>query len=81
MATLPEVVEDPALRERDAFSMVVHESAGAMEIVGTPFHIRGADVAVRGPAPDAGQHTAEVLQEIGLSQQELDKYYAEGIIS
>ncbi len=80
MAELPDVVEDPALRERGAYSVVVHERAGAMEVVSAPFHIRGADIEVRGPAPDAGQHTREVLAEVGISEEDLDRLQAQGAI-
>ena len=81
VATLPEVVEDPALRARDAFATVVHESAGAMEIVSTPFHIRDADIEVRGPAPDAGQHSREVCRELGFSDDEINALFSTGVIS
>ena len=80
VAELPEVVEDPALRERGAFSFIVHDQAGAMEIVSAPFHIRNADIQVRGPAPDAGQHTTEVFLEAGLSEARLDELIARGVI-
>lgn len=81
VATLPEVCEDPALRERDAFSYVVHERAGAMEIISAPFHIRDADIEVRGPAPDAGQHTREVFVEAGVDAAELERLFAAGVLS
>lgn len=80
VAELPEVVEDPALRDSDAFAMVIHPRAGAMEIVGTPFEIRDADVAVRGPAPDAGEHTREVFAEAGIPADQIDALLAAGII-
>ena len=80
VAELPEVVDDPVLREAGAFSMVIHERGGAMEIVGTPFHIRDADVGVRGPAPDAGQHTREVFAEAGLSPADIDSLLARGVL-
>ncbi|MFM8353787.1 MAG: CaiB/BaiF CoA transferase family protein [Gammaproteobacteria bacterium] len=80
VAELPEVVDDPVLREAGAFSMVIHERGGAMEIVGTPFHIRDADVGVRGPAPDAGQHTREVFAEAGLSAADIDGLFARGVL-
>ena len=80
VAELPEVVEDPALRERGAFSILVHEQAGAMEIVSAPFHIRGAEVEVRGPAPDAGQHTREVFAAAGLAAEQLDTLFTQGVI-
>ncbi len=81
VATLPEVCEDPALRERDAFSYVVHERAGAMEIISAPFHIRDADIEVRGPAPDAGQHTREVFVEAGVEAAEIDRLFGAGVLS
>ncbi len=80
VAELPEVVEDPTLREAGAFSMVEHPRGGAIEIVSAPFHIRGADIAVRGPAPDAGQHTREVFSEAGLSTDQLDGLFARGVL-
>ena len=81
VAELPEVVEDPALRDRGAFSFVVHERAGAMEIVSAPFLIRDAEVEVRGPAPDAGQHTREVFLQAGLSADRVDQLLASGALS
>ncbi len=79
--TLPEVADDEALREGGAFSVVVHERAGAIEIVSAPFHIRGADIEVRGPAPDAGQHTREVFAELGIEQSRIDSLFARGVLS
>jgi crotonobetainyl-CoA:carnitine CoA-transferase CaiB-like acyl-CoA transferase len=80
VAELPEVVEDPALREAGAFALVVHPRGGAMEIVSTPFHIRDADVAVRGPAPDAGEHTREVFLEAGIPAARIDELLASGVL-
>lgn len=80
VAELPEVIEDPALRERGAFSVIVHERAGAMEIVSAPFEIRDADIQVRGPAPDAGEHTREVFIEAGISVEQIDDLFNRGIL-
>ena len=80
VAELPEVVEDPALRERGAFSIVVHKRSGAMEIVSAPFHIRDADIEVRGPAPDAGEHTREVFIEAGIPAQRVDELISKGAL-
>lgn len=80
VAELPEVVDDPVLREGGAFSLVVHPRAGALEIVGAPFTIRDADVEVRGPAPDAGEHTRQVFEEAGIDAGRLDALMARGIL-
>ena len=42
--------------------------------------IAGADVALRGPAPELGQHTDEVLTELGLSADELSALAADEVI-
>jgi len=80
VATLPEVVDDPALREAGAFSMIIHERGGAIEIVSAPFHIRDADVEARGPAPEVGQHTREVFEEAGLSPERIDALISRGVL-
>ncbi len=81
VALLTEVIEDPALREGGAFSTIVHASGGAMEIVSAPFIIRDADVEVRGPAPDAGQHTREVFAEAGVPAATIDALFAKGVLA
>lgn len=80
VALLSEVIDDPALRERGAFSTIVHRTAGAMEIISAPFHIRDAGVEVRGPAPDVGQHTREVFAEAGVPHAQIDALMAKGVI-
>jgi len=80
VAELPEVIEDPALRERGAFSVIVHPRAGAIEVVAAPFEIQGADIQVRGPAPDAGEHTREVFAEAGITEERIDELFDRGVL-
>jgi hypothetical protein len=39
----------------------------------------GEDVSPRGPAPEPGEHTFEVLAAAGYSSDELAKFEAEGV--
>ena len=80
VAELPEVTEDPVLREGGAFALIVHPRGGALEIVSTPFHIRDADIEVRGPAPDAGEHTREVFIDAGLDAARIEELIDQGVI-
>ncbi len=80
VAELPEVVEDPALRDRNAFSMIVHPRGGAMEIVSAPFHIRDAEISVKGPAPDVGEHTRKVFTDAGMSESEISALIEKGVL-
>ena len=80
IATLPEVCEDPQLRANGAFEKVVHEQTGyEFETVAAPFNIHGADVRVRGPGPEVGEHTDAVLQQ-HLPSLELERLRSAGVI-
>ncbi len=77
MVELPEVVKDPSLAALDAFPEVEHPN-GRFRTVGVPFKIHGADSRVRGPSPEAGAHTFDVLREAGMSEDEIAEYAARG---
>ncbi len=78
MVGLPEVVQDPALRERNAFQPL-EMPTGTYETVGAPFVIREADISARGPASAPGQDTAAILSAAGLSEEEVAEYAARGV--
>jgi formyl-CoA transferase len=68
--TLPEAANDPQVIASGAVATLEHgDNRGGppLKIVNLPFEIEGADVQVRGPAPDVGQDTDEVLEQAGLS--------------
>jgi crotonobetainyl-CoA:carnitine CoA-transferase CaiB-like acyl-CoA transferase len=77
---LHEVGRDPQLLANDAFVEVEHARMGKFRTLGTPFRIVDADVRVRGPAPDLGQHTEGVLRELGVSDDELRQLIDAGTV-
>ena len=79
-ATVREVAADPHSAAVGTFPEVQHPSYGAFRTVAAPMRLRGQDLSPRGPAPDLGQHTREVLGELGLSGQELDALVADGTL-
>ncbi len=79
-ATVSEVAADPHSAAVGTFPEVQHPTYGAFRTVAVPMRLRGQDLTPRGPAPDLGQHTREVLGELGLSAQELDALVADGTL-
>ncbi len=80
VATLTDVIDDPQVREMGWFTTLDHPVHGRFETLSAPFKIYGADVAVRGPAPEAGEHTFDVLSELGVGDEELARLATDGVI-
>ncbi len=78
--TLTEVVNDPQARARGAFAKMQHPNAGEVEIVDVPIKFGKSKVGVRGPAPELGQHTEEVLLEAGFDWDDIVKLRDEEVI-
>lgn len=68
---LEDVIDDPQVRANDLFTTIDHPTHGSYETIGTPLKFGESDVGVRGPAPEIGQHTEEVLLETGYSWDEI----------
>jgi formyl-CoA transferase len=78
--TVREVVDDPQTRARGAFRKIEHPTAGEIELVDTPVKFSKARVEARGPAPELGQHTEEVLLEAGYDWDDIVRLRDESVI-
>jgi crotonobetainyl-CoA:carnitine CoA-transferase CaiB-like acyl-CoA transferase len=75
------VLDDPQLAARRFFEPLDHPDVGTQDYPGWPMRLSaGPAVAWRGPAPTLGQHTGEVLRELGVSDAELDRLRAAHVI-
>ena len=78
--TVKEAVADAQSRARGAFAKIEHPKAGEIEVVDTPVKFSRARVGVRGPAPELGQHTEEILLEAGYGWDEIGRLRDDGVI-
>jgi crotonobetainyl-CoA:carnitine CoA-transferase CaiB-like acyl-CoA transferase len=69
--SLAEVRADPQLGSREIFVEGEHPVAGPFTYLGSPAIVEGQPYRVRRPAPAFGEHTAEVLIELGVSAEEI----------
>jgi crotonobetainyl-CoA:carnitine CoA-transferase CaiB-like acyl-CoA transferase len=72
--------DNPQLRARGFFEAVRHTVVGTHETCTLPFRLASGERWSRRPAPTLGEHTDEVLRELGVADDELAALRAEGVI-
>jgi crotonobetainyl-CoA:carnitine CoA-transferase CaiB-like acyl-CoA transferase len=83
--TAREISRSEQLAARHFFVAIEHPGRGTLQQPG-PFALSTSSdpeataIAVRGPAPRLGEHTAAVLAEIGVTPGELERLRAEGVV-
>jgi CoA:oxalate CoA-transferase len=78
-----EVIADPHLHARGAFTEVTHPARGSVRISAVPFHVDGRGLVPAGPAPyRVGEHTRAVLGEVaGYADARVDELLALRVIA
>lgn len=77
---LDEVVNDPQLLSRDMFPELDHPTEGKVRQLGIAIKLSETPAKFRGFAPIIGQHTEEILQGLGYSQQQIEELRKSGAI-
>jgi crotonobetainyl-CoA:carnitine CoA-transferase CaiB-like acyl-CoA transferase len=72
---------DPQTLARKMVVDVAHPRHGSVKTIGAPVKFSGMGEAIRRAAPALGEHTEEVLAEIGIAPGESGKLAAEGAVT
>ncbi len=70
---LADVFADPQVRSRQMAVSVPHPLNDALELVASPLKLSATPALLRRPPPLLGQHTDEVLAELGVDARERDR--------
>lgn len=74
-----EVFSDPAIGERMVVA-VEHPGKGKAKYVAPPFKLSKTPFKIETPPPVIGQHTEEVLKELGYDDSAIEGLHKEGVI-
>jgi crotonobetainyl-CoA:carnitine CoA-transferase CaiB-like acyl-CoA transferase len=75
-----QIMNDPHIHARKMVHDIDHPIIGPMKTIGLPIKSSGALSTIRLPAPWLGQHSKQVLVELGYSNEEIQTLFAQGAV-
>lgn len=71
--TFAQVAVDAAVVANELITEFPHPRLGRVKLVSPPLQFSQTPAQLRRPAPECGEHTEEVLQELGYSREEMER--------
>lgn len=78
--TYDEILDGEQAAANGYIATVEHPVRGPLKIVGSPVSMSEARIEPRGPAPELGQHTEELLLELGYTWDEITELRSEEVV-
>lgn len=75
-----EALEDPHTVARNMVETVQHPVDGTVNVLGPPFKLSETPGEVRTAAPLLGEHSAQILTELGFADDEIKEFRADGVV-
>ena len=76
-----EVFNDPQVLHNDIIITETHPTAGPIKTVKPPAKFSGTPTALTRHSPGKGEHTDEILAQLGFSQSEIEELHKQNIVA
>jgi crotonobetainyl-CoA:carnitine CoA-transferase CaiB-like acyl-CoA transferase len=76
--TITEAFDDPQARRNEMLVEFEHPVAGHVRTTGSPLRMDGEQARAEALPPMLGQHTRDILKEMGVDSASIDTMVAEG---
>ncbi len=74
------MLADPQVLAREMVVDVDHPALGRIRALGSPIKMSATPPEVRRRAPQLGEHTDEILQDLGMTSDEIDSLRVDGAV-
>jgi len=75
-----EMLADPQTKAREMLVETDHQRLGPVQTIGFPVKFSETPAAVERGAPTLGQHTTEILLELGYADSDIDQLVADNVV-
>ena len=78
--SIPQALAEPQVKARGLVQQVSHLTAGDLSLIGPPARLSATPTSIHSAPPFLGQHTNEVLAELGYTDEEITKLWEQDVI-
>jgi crotonobetainyl-CoA:carnitine CoA-transferase CaiB-like acyl-CoA transferase len=76
-----DLLVDPQVAHNQSFVTYVHPSEGEVTTPGFAFRLSRSPATITRPAPTVGQHTVDILESLGVPDQQIDELLARKVVA
>ncbi len=80
VATYDELLDDPQVRANEYIVDIDHPTQGRLPVVGAPWRFSETPAEIAATAPELGQHTEDILQELDYTWEQIAELREQGTL-